>query len=113
MIGTMLLIGAAIVGGGLIATFWRQIVDWMKRVLEKVKTLVQGVVAGSRIFFSKMQDAGKEISKNYAKVGTKWQETIVERTVEISEIPEEYLNKMAISGQEYEFTEELEKQLAN
>lgn len=113
MIGTMLLIGAAIVGGGLIATFWRQIVDWMKRVLEKVKTLVQGVVAGFRIFFSRMQGAGKEISKNYAKVGTKWQETIVERTVEISEIPEEYLQRMTASEKEYEFTEELEKQITH
>lgn len=113
MIGTMLLIGAAIVGGGLIATFWRQIVDWMKRVLEKLKTLVQGAVAGFRIFFSKMQGVGKEISKNYAKVGTKWQETVVERTVEISEIPEEYLQKMTTIEKEYEFTEELEKQLAH
>lgn len=113
MIGTMLLIGAAIVGGGLIATFWKQIVEWLKRILEKVKTLVQGVVAGFRIFFSKMQGVGKEISKNYAKVGAKWQETIVERSVEISEIPEEYLQRMTTSGTEYEFTEELEKQLAH
>ena len=112
MIGAMLLVGAAIIGGGLIAAFWKQIVEWLNRILEKVKTLVQGAVAGFRIFFSRMQGVGKEISKNYAKVGAKWQETIVERSVEISEIPEEYLKKMEVSGQEYEFTEELERQLA-
>ena len=111
MIGTMLLLGAAIAGVGLIAAFWNEIVDWLKRIHEKVKTMVQGAIAGFRIFFSKMQDAGKEISKNYAKVGTKWQETIVERTVEINEIPEEYLNRMTMTGTEYEFTEELERQL--
>ena len=89
MLGTMLLLGAVILGGGVIATFWNEIVGWLKRILEKVKTVVKGTVEGFRIFFSKMQGVGKEISKNYAKVGAKWQETIVERTVEVTDIPPE------------------------
>lgn len=113
MLGTMLLLGAVILGGGVIATFWNEIVGWLKRILEKVKTVVKGTVEGFRIFFSKMQGVGKEISKNYAKVGAKWQETIVERTVEVTDIPPEYLKKMLNESEEYEFTEELEQQLTN
>lgn len=113
MLGTMLLLGAVILGGGVIATFWNEIVSWLKRILEKVKTVVKGTVEGFRIFFSKMQGVGKEISKNYAKVGAKWQETIVERTVEVTDIPPEYLKKMLNESEEYEFTEELEQQLTN
>ena len=111
MIGTILLLGAAVIGGGLIATFWNAIVDWLKRVLEKLKTLVQGAVEGFRIFFVNMQNTAKQISKNYAKVGMKWQETIVERTVEINDIPKEYLEKMTTYGKQYEYTQELERQL--
>lgn len=111
MIGTLLLLTGVIVGGGIIAAFWNEIVNWMKRILEKVKTVIQGTVEGFKIFFTRMQGMGKEISKNYVKVGTKWQETIVEKTVEISEIPREYLDKMTVSEKEYDFTSELERQL--
>lgn len=111
MIGTLLLLTGVIAGAGIIATFWKEIVNWLKRILDKIKTMVQGTVAGFKVFFTRMQGMGKEISKNYVKVGTKWQETIVEKTVELSEIPKEYLDKMTISEREYDFTEELEQQL--
>lgn len=113
MIGTLLLVTGVIAGVGVIATFWKEIVNWLKRILDKVKTMVQGTVEGFKIFFSRMQGMGKEISKSYAKVGTKWQETIVEKTVEISDIPKEYLEKMIMNEKEYDFTEELEQQLAH
>lgn len=112
MLGLALLIGGAVLGVGLIATFWNEIQAWLKRVVEKVKTVVQGVVQGVRIFFARMQGIGKEISRNYAKVGMKWQETIVKKTVELSEIPEEYRKRMVIDSEEYEFTDELENQLS-
>lgn len=111
MIGTLLLLTGVIAGVGVLATFWKEIVNWMKRILEKLKTVVQGAVQGFKVFFSRMQGVGKEISKNYVKVGTKWQETIVEKTVELSEIPKEYLDRMTMSEREYDFTDELEKQL--
>ena len=111
MIGTLLLLTGVIAGAGIIAAFWKEIVNWLKRILDKVKTMVQGAVEGFKIFFARMQGVGKEVSKNYAKIGTKWQETIVEKTVELSEIPKEYLDRMTVSQREYDFTEELELQL--
>lgn len=113
MIGTLLLVAGVIAGTGLIAAFWKEIVNWMKRILDKVKTMIQGTIEGSKIFFARMQGTGKEIAKNYVKVGTKWQETIVEKTVELSEIPPEYLEKMTMDEREYDFTDELERQLAH
>ena len=94
----LLTAGAIVVGAGIIATFWNEILGWLHRILDKLKTMIQGT--------------GKQIAKNYAKVGTKWKETIVEKTVELSDIPEEYRQKMLNSNTEYEFTEELESQLA-
>lgn len=108
----LLTAGAIVVGAGIIATFWNEILGWLHRILDKLKTMIQGTIEGFKIFFSKMEGTGKQIAKNYAKVGTKWKETIVEKTVELSDIPEEYRQKMLISNTEYEYTEELERQLA-
>lgn len=112
MILSGLIMGAAIIAGtSLIAKFWNTIVSWLKRVYEKLRTIVQGVLQGTTIFFKKMGEAAKEISKNYAKVGTKWQETIVQKNIDANEIPEEYRAKMRMNNTEYEFTDELEMQL--
>lgn len=112
MILTGLIMGAALIAGtSLVAKFWNSIVSWMKRVYEKIRGMVQGVIQGSTIFLKKMKEAAKEISKHYAKVGTKWQETTVEKTIAIHEIPDEYLKKMSVNNREYEFTDELEMQL--
>lgn len=114
MIVTALLAAGAIVAGvGIIATFWNEIVAWLRRVLDKLKTMIQGSIEGFKIFFAKMEGSGKQIAKNYAKIGTKWKETIVEKTIQLDEIPEEYRQRMTAVNTEYEFTEELENQLAH
>ena len=110
MILSALILGATVIAGvSIIAKFWNEVVSWLKRVYDKIKSMIQGVLMGSTIFFK--GEAAKEISKNYAKVGTKWQETIVEKNISASEIPEEYRNKMRRDNQEYEFSDELEHQL--
>ena len=113
MIGTALIMGAAvIVGASVLATFWKKIVDWLKRIYKKLESLVKGLLYGTRVFFKKMGEAVAEITKNYSKVGTKWQETIVDRKASLSDIPEEYQNKLS-ENIEQEFTEELENHLVN
>ncbi len=87
------------------------IVSWLHRVYDKLKAVIQGVLEGTKIFFKKMGEAAKEISKNYSRVGTKWKETIAEKSIQASEIPEEYLARMRKDYQEYEFSDELEMQL--
>ncbi len=112
MILTGLIMGATLlVGASALATFWNNIINWLKRVYKKLETVIKGVLHGSRIFMKKMGEAVKEISKNYSKVGTKWQETIVDKNIALNEVPDEYLNKMSVNNREYEFSDELEMQL--
>lgn len=112
MILSGLIMGAAVIAGAsLLVKFWNTVVSWLKRVYEKIRTVVQGVLQGTTIFFKKIGEAAKEISKNYAKVGTKWQETVVMKSIGTNEIPEEYLQTMRRDNVEYEFTDELEMQL--
>ncbi len=113
MIPILWILGGAVLAAGvvgLVATFWNDILDFLRRAVQKVKAVVQGVLHGSKIFLKKMREAVQEISRHYSKVGNRWQETIVTRTVSESEIPEEILQKARLN-QEYDITDELEMQL--
>lgn len=115
MISWALIIGGAIVGAGLVAAFWRSVVDWLKRAADKVKEVVRKAVVGVRIFIKKMGEAYKEISKHYSKNGTVWEETIVQRECRVSEVPKEIREKAerAESNREVDISRELEMQLSN
>ena len=102
-------IGAAVIG--VVAVFWNSILDWIKRAIPKVKAVVEGILYGTSVFISKIKEAAKQIQKHYSKVGTKWQETIVEKNVSYRELPEEIQQKVRTDNVEVDFTRELELSL--
>lgn len=113
MILTTLLFGAAIIAGvGLVARFWNDITDWLKRAVNKVKSIVNGIVYGVTVFIRKTKEGIKEISKHYSKEQTQWTETVTTRTIPESEVPEEIRNKASLS-KDTDITKELEMQLQN
>lgn len=110
MILTALLFGAAIITGTtLVATFWNDITDWLKKAVDKVKQVVKAVVFGFKVFIKKTGEAFKEISKHYSKKGTQWEETTVTRTIDESEVPPEILEK--VKQYETDLTEDYEEAL--
>ncbi|MCI3923531.1 hypothetical protein MO973_25215 [Paenibacillus sp. TRM 82003] len=113
MIITSLIIGAALlVGGSLIARFWNDIIGWLKRGIEKVKTMIRTAVYGTKVFVRKMREAVQEISKHYAKDrDNRWNETVVTREVSESEVPPE-IRAMAQRGRETDITDQLAMQLS-
>lgn len=111
IMSALLFATGVLVAGTAIAIFWNSIVNWLKKAIKKVEEIVSGVVYGCTIFVRKIQEAAKEISKHYSKVGTKWQETIVEKNISYAELPEEIRNKVTRNNVDVEFTEELEMQL--
>lgn len=107
----IILAATAIAGVGLLATYWNNLIGWLKRALRKVAEIVRNVVYGSKVFIRKIQEGIKEISKHYSKDNLgKWQETIVTKTISESEVPKEIREK-AESCYEYDITNELELQL--
>lgn len=108
MILTSLLLGAtAIVAVTAVAVFWNEIVEWLKRAVTRVQEIISGVVQGFSIFIKKMREAAKEISKHFSKVGTKWQETIVEKNISFNDLPDEIKRKLTLDDVECDFTNEL------
>lgn len=113
MILTTLLWGAAIIAGvGIVAAFWNDFVNFLKKAAERVQQLVGGVVYGFRVFVQKLQEGVKEISRHYSKVEQHWEETTVTRRVSESEVPPEILAR-ANANMELDITEEMEMQLTH
>lgn len=95
-----------------VASFWKDIVAWMKKVVEKVKEIVAKAVVGFKIFVTRMAEAIREIAKNYSQdQHGRWQETIVTREIPESEVPADILAKVRRNGGEVDVTKELELQL--
>lgn len=108
----LLLLGGLLLGGALLATFWKDIVNWIKRGAEKILEKIKQVVVGVKIFVKKMNEAVKEISKHYSKnENQQWSETLVTREISESEVPKEILQKVKRSSSEVEISNELELQL--
>lgn len=112
MILTTLIMGiTAIAVVSVITAFWSEVFNWVKRAITKVKEIISGVHKGVSVFIKKMREAAKEISKHYSKVGTKWQETIVEKNIQYRDLPEEIRQKVRNDSIEYDISDELSDEL--
>ncbi len=103
----------AIVLTSLIDRFYDSIIKWLGKIGEVAKNVVQGVLIGCKTFIDVTLDSiGKEISKNYSKVGDRWQVTEVTRNVSAEEIPDEIYEKAEFEDDDVlELTEDIERQL--
>lgn len=95
-----------------VASFWKDIVTWMKKVVERVKEIIAKAVVGFKIFVTRVAEAIKEVAKNYSQDQQgRWQETIVTREIPESEVPADILAKVRRSNVEVDVTKELELKL--
>jgi len=112
MILSTLLWGTAIIAEvGIVAAFWNDLVDFLKKAVNKVQQIVAGIVYGSKAFVKKIREGIKEISHHYTKVDQHWQETTVTKIISESEVPPKILER-AKADRELDITDELEMQLA-
>lgn len=111
IIAVPLILGALIVGGTLIARYWRQMVEFLKKVLNKLKQVIKGTIMGSAVFLKKLGDKFQNRTKHYSQNEQgKWKETIVCYEQNADEIPEKY-REYAGFDQEFDLTSELQLQL--
>lgn len=112
-IAIILAIGAAIY---LLHKYWQNIVNWIKKAVEKIKEVLNVVVEGARTFICRTRDGlvNKSIQYNKNEKTKEFEETVFTRNVNESEVPPEILAKLRnISMDTYvETTEELEMALS-
>ncbi|MCM1508119.1 MAG: hypothetical protein NC177_13450 [Ruminococcus flavefaciens] len=109
-------VGAAVIISSLIDMFYDDIIKWLKTIGQVAKRVVQGALIGCKTFINvgraTLRTAGKEISKNYSKVGEQWQVTEVSRDVPSDKIPDEiYQQSMQVNSDMLELTQDIEAQL--
>lgn len=111
-IAVPLILGAAvIVGGSLIARYWRRMLEFLKKVLGKLKQVIKGTLMGSAVFLKKIGDKFQNRTKHYSQNEQgKWKETIVCYEQNADEIPEKY-RQYAGFDEEVDLTSELGLQL--
>lgn len=97
----------------LLDAFYDSIIKWISQIGNIAKKIVKGVLIGCKTFISNIhKNIGEEISKNYSKVGDKWQVTEVTREISSNEIPEEIYERMEQeSSDSLELTKDIEEQL--
>ena len=96
MIPFILLGAAAVVGAVALAAFWKEIIQWIKKVYDKLPDSVKKNLQGAKAFLEKLGGVIKNIMKYYSynENTGKWTETTTEREVSEDEIPKELLEKV-------------------
>ncbi len=108
-IGLIIGLGAALIAGLLL--FWKNIVEWIKKAVNKIKQVLGLEPDGTKTFISKTIDGFKNKSKYYYKnkVTREWEEVVYAKEVSEDEVPKDILAKVCSQpvGTEISTTEEL------
>ena len=109
----MITFGLILVTGALIASFWDDLVDFVKECYHKLKSIVRGILEGFKAFVKWLGGKIQEIIKSYSRVGNQWEETTTTRVIPESEVPPEILAKAKARQDKVDITPELEMQMSN
>lgn len=94
-----------------LAKYWKNIVNWIKKAVDKIKEVLNIVVEGTRTFILRTRDGLINKSKYYSKnkITKEWEETVYTKSVSESEVPPEILAKVRSASMDTEVstTEEL------
>ncbi len=114
-IGIILALTAAFITA--LCVYWKNIVQWIKKAVHKLEEVLKITVKGTRTFIKKGVDGFKNVSKYYSenKITGAWEEHVYTKSVSVSEVPPEILEKVQTSSvdEEISTTEELQLTLAN
>lgn len=119
MLGTLLIVGAlGALAGAIIHSYWKNIIQWLAKAAEKIKSVLKVAVEGSETFIKRIGAGFKNMSENYSKLpGGKWRkDTVIEQTyINENDVPDEIrqamLNSRGIEGEKIEITAYVEKQV--
>ena len=108
------LILAALVAGVVIAAFWKNICEWIKKAVDKIKEVLKVAVEGVRTFVVKTREGLQNKSKYYNKnkLTKEWEETVYTKKVAESEVPAEILAKIRVANVDIDIETSNELKLA-
>lgn len=112
----LLLLGGLLAGAAVLAvTFWDEIKQFLKAAYERVKKVVSAAIVGvvtyvqTKNIYEGIKAAYKFYSKNERG---QWQEHVVTKTLEASEVPEHIREKLERTNKPIDISKELELELS-
>lgn len=96
MIPVIMIATGVVIGIGLVAVFWQKIHEYMQKLVDKLKQIIEGNLLGVKIFLRHCADGFQQITKTYSqnKENKKWEEGIVKRMLKENEVPEKIKNDL-------------------
>lgn len=114
MIAISIILGAVLFA---VAFFWKDIVEWIKKAVDKIRQVFGVVVDGVKTFLIRTREGLKERAKYYNKnkMTKEWEEKITTKDIDENDVPADILAKVkkAEIGVEVSTTEELKLVLNN
>ncbi|MDR1578780.1 MAG: hypothetical protein LBS35_00350 [Synergistaceae bacterium] len=96
--------------------YWKNIVEWIQKAYKKIKEVFGIEVEGARTFLEKIREGFQSKAKYYNrnKLTKEWEERILIKKVDFSELPDEIKAKIRATeiGEEIQTTEELKLALS-
>lgn len=112
MIPFLILGAATIIGFGVIAEFFKKILNSLKTMAHKVVEVIKGQIIGTKVALQNNSGMYVEKAKYYSKEADKFKETIMVKHISVQDIPSEYLQKFQ-GNSELDITNDLELQLSH
>jgi hypothetical protein len=95
MIAIAIILALSAVVIAALAVFWKNILEWIKKAVNKIREVLGLTPEGTRTFLTKTSEGLKNKSKYYykSKVTTEWEEVVYTKAVDESEVPADILAK--------------------
>lgn len=93
-----------------LAPFWSDIAMFVQNAIRKVMEKLNRNVEYSQISLQREGENAFEISRQYSREADHWHETTIRRQVPLSQIPQEYIDRMK-NQVEIDVSEDLKLQL--
>lgn len=115
MIEVVFILGLSAAVIAVLAVYWQNIIEWIKKAVKKIKDVLGVAVEGIRTFIMRTHDGFKSKARHYYrnKITREWEEVVYQENVDESEVPPEILAKVNAQGFDVEVstTEELQLEL--
>lgn len=113
MIAITVILGLSVAAIALLAVYWQNIIEWIKKAVNKIKDVLGVVVEGTRTFIMRTHDGlkNKAIYYHRNKITKEWEEITYQKDVDESEVPPEILAKVNAQELDVEVSTTKELQL--
>jgi len=96
MISILIILALSAVAIAALVTYWKNILEWIKKAVNKIKEVLNLQPDGTKTFISRAAEGFQNKSKYYykSKMTSEWEEVVYTKPVNENEVPADILAKV-------------------